>query len=110
MRSCCLCVTGSVERVFAGHIYGILDKPGRYALLTKRAGSHARSSWSILDDLPVCPQSNGSNALFGQDGEVFSVFRRHFEAQELADEIGGRVLFAGRFYVAVVAVNKSRVR
>jgi Methyltransferase domain len=99
----------SVERVFAGHIYGILDEPGRCALLSE--ARRVASEIVVVDSgRPAgVPAEQWQERSIGQDGEVFSVFRRHFEAQELADEIGGRVLFAGRFYVVVVADNPSRL-
>jgi hypothetical protein len=36
-------------------------------------------------------------------GEIFRVFRRHFDAAALAAEIDGQPLFSGRFYVMVTA-------
>ncbi len=39
----------------------------------------------------------------GLDQQLYRVLRRHFDAQELADEIGGQVLYAGRFYVVVAS-------
>ncbi|HLX87877.1 MAG TPA: hypothetical protein VKR22_05430 [Acidimicrobiales bacterium] len=35
------------------------------------------------------------------DGESFKVFRRHFDPEVLAGEVGGDVLFGGQFYVLV---------
>jgi hypothetical protein len=35
------------------------------------------------------------------DGKPYRVFRRHFDAEMLASEVGGVVLFDGRFYVLV---------
>ena len=39
----------------------------------------------------------------GLDQQLYRVLRRHFDAEELADEIGGQVLYAGRFYVMVAS-------
>ncbi len=33
------------------------------------------------------------------DGSCFTIYRRYFTAEQLAVEIGGRVLFAGRWVV-----------
>jgi hypothetical protein len=35
------------------------------------------------------------------DGRQYQVFRRHFDADTLAAEVGGQVLFDGTFYVLV---------
>jgi len=35
------------------------------------------------------------------DGRQYQVFRRHFDAETLAAEVGGQVLFHGAFYVLV---------
>jgi hypothetical protein len=47
---------------------------------------------------------SGVNAEEWQDrtlpeGGRYRIYRRHFDPGVLADEIGGEVLFAGRFYV-----------
>jgi SAM-dependent methyltransferase len=95
----------SVERVFAGHIYGILDEAGRHALLSE-ARRVAREVVVVDSGRPAgVPAEHWQQRTIGQDSEVFSVLRRHFEAQELADEIGGRVLFAGQYYVVVVTLK-----
>ena len=40
-------------------------------------------------------------------GDSYRVFRRHFDAEELAAEVGGVVLFAGQFYVLVSTAGVS---
>jgi ubiquinone/menaquinone biosynthesis C-methylase UbiE len=93
----------SVDRVFAAHIYGILDKSGRNALLSE--ARRVAGELVILDSgrpagvLAVQWQQRTS----GLDQQLYRVLRRHFDAQELADEIGGQVLYAGRFYVMVAS-------
>jgi hypothetical protein len=36
-------------------------------------------------------------------GARFEIYRRHFHAEELVQELGGQAVFAGRFYVLVIA-------
>jgi hypothetical protein len=36
-------------------------------------------------------------------GGRFEIYRRHFDAEELALELRGQPVFAGRFYVLVIA-------
>ncbi len=92
-----------VGRVFAAHIYGILAEPGRTALLqeARRVGSQI----IVLDSGRPAGVSaeEWQQRTSGLDRRVYRVLRRHFDAHELADEIGGRVLFAGRFYVVVIS-------
>jgi hypothetical protein len=37
------------------------------------------------------------------DSGPFEIYRRHFDAEELAQELRGQPLFVGRFYVLVIA-------
>jgi hypothetical protein len=93
----------SVGRVFAAHIYGILAGPDRTTLLqeARRVGSQL----VVLD----AGRPTGVSAeewqqrTTGLDRQLYRVLRRHFDAHELADEIGGKVLFAGSFYVVVIS-------
>jgi Methyltransferase domain len=95
----------SVDRVFATHIYGILDQPDRHALL-----SEARR---VADELVILdagrpagvPAVQWQQRTSGLDQKPYRVLRRHFDAHELANEIGGQVLYAGRFYVVVASVT-----
>jgi hypothetical protein len=89
--------------VFAAHIYGILAGPDRTTLLqeARRVGSQL----VVLD----AGRPTGVSAeewqqrTTGLDRQLYRVLRRHFDAHELADEIGGKVLFAGSFYVVVIS-------
>ena len=91
----------TVGCVFATHIYGILDGSDREMLL--REARRVASRIVVLDSgRPAgVPSEQWQQRTSGLDQRVYRVLRRHFGAQELADEIGGRVVFAGRFYVAV---------
>jgi Methyltransferase domain len=92
----------AVARVFAAHIYGLLTEEERRPFL-----SEARR---IAEELvvvdagrpPGVPAERWQHRTLG-GGETFSVFRRHFDAEELAAEIDGRPMFSGRFYVMVTA-------
>jgi hypothetical protein len=39
--------------------------------------------------------------LFLSDVSLYEIYRRYFTAEQLANEINGRVLFAGRWFVMV---------
>jgi hypothetical protein len=94
---------GGVERVFAAHLYGILDEPARFKLL--REVRRVAHQIIVLDaGRPGgVPAEHLQMRSSGSGPETYRVLRRHFTAQELADEFGGQVLFAGRFYVMVVS-------
>lgn len=93
----------SVGRVFAAHIYGILAEHDRATLLheARRVGSHV----VVVDaGRPVgVSAEEWQQRTSGLDRQEYRVLRRHFDAHELAHEIGGKVLFAGRFYVVVTS-------
>lgn len=93
----------SVGRVFAAHIYGILAEPDRTTLLqeARRVGSQI----VVLDAGRPAGVSaeEWQQRTTGLDRQLYRVLRRHFDAHELADEIGGKVLFAGSFYVVVIS-------
>ncbi len=93
----------SVGRVFAAHIYGILAEPDRTTLLqeARRVGSQI----VVLDAGRPAGVSaeEWQQRTTGLDRQLYRVLRRHFDAHELADEIRGRILFAGSFYVVVIS-------
>ena len=92
----------ALERVIATHIYGLLRKPER--------GSFLAEAHRVADELLVLDASRPMGVAAEQTqrrtlsgGERFEIYRRHFDTQELAHELGGRPVFAGRFYVLVTA-------
>jgi hypothetical protein len=93
----------SVACVFATHIYGILGKPDRNMLL-REARRVARRIVLLDSGRPAgVPAEQWQQRSSGLDQQLYSVLRQHFDAQELPDEIGGQVLFAGRFYALVTS-------
>jgi len=101
---------GSFDRALVSHLYGLLQPHEARALL----GEVRRIAREvvILDagrPLGVTPEEWQQRSL--PDGSEHRVFRRHFGADELAAEVGGRVVFAGSFYViVVVGVDPPRRR
>ena len=90
----------AVDRFFSSHLYGLLLPGERQGFLEE---AHRVSSEIVILDAG-CP--NGVRAEDWQerrlpDGGNFKVFRRHFHPAVLAEEVGGDVLFGGRFYVLV---------
>jgi hypothetical protein len=92
----------AVRRVFAAHIYGLLDRVSAARLI-----SEARR---VADEVLVldagCPEGVPREHWQDRtlpDGSRWKIYRRHFQPGDLAGEIGGSVLFGGRFYVLVGA-------
>lgn len=91
----------AVGRVFATHIYGLLLDPDRRALIDE--ARRVSGELVILDagrPHGVPAEQLQHRTLLGRSYEVY---RRHFEAAELASELRASVLFSGRFYVLVAA-------
>jgi SAM-dependent methyltransferase len=92
----------AVARVLAAHIYGLLSEEERRPFVTE--ARRIAEELVVVDAgrPPGVPAEHWQHRTLG-GGEIFRVFRRHFDAEELAAEIGGRPLFSGRFYVMVTA-------
>jgi ubiquinone/menaquinone biosynthesis C-methylase UbiE len=93
----------SFERVLTSFFYGHLEKDDRDAFLreARRVARELLVVDSALHDQvePVEWQERVLN-----DGSRWQVYKRYFEPDSLADELGaGRTLFAGRWFVAVQA-------
>ena len=93
----------SFERVLTSFFYGHLEEPNRGAFLheARRVATELVVVDSALheDVRPVEWQERVLN-----DGSRWQVYKRFFEPEQLADELGGgRTLFAGRWFVAVQA-------
>jgi hypothetical protein len=96
----------ALERVVGTHIYGLLRETERESFLTE--ARRVADQLLVLDagrPIGVAPEETQLRTLPG--GDRFEIFRRHFHAEELARELGGRPLFSGRFYVLVVVDPKG---
>ena len=94
---------GAFERVFTGHFYGHLEEPERRLFLgeARRVAGELVVVDSALRD-EVEPVELQERVL--KDGSRWEVYKRHFTADGLARELGGgRIVHAGRWFVAVRA-------
>jgi ubiquinone/menaquinone biosynthesis C-methylase UbiE len=92
---------GAFERIVTGHFYGHLreDERVRFLAEARRVAGELVVVDSALRE-GVEPVERQERLL--TDGSRWEVYKRYFEAQELADELGGgEALFAGRWFVAV---------
>jgi demethylmenaquinone methyltransferase/2-methoxy-6-polyprenyl-1,4-benzoquinol methylase len=94
---------GSFDRVFTGHFYGHLEADDRERFLeeARRVAPELVVVDSITrpDEEPQQVQERILN-----DGTRWTVFKRFFEPEQLAEELGaGEVLLANRWFVVVRA-------
>ena len=89
------------DRVFTGHFYGHLDAEQRARVLAeaRRVAPELVIVDSALRD-DVDPEEHQERVL--NDGSRWEVYKRYFEPDALAQELGGgEALFDGRWFVAV---------
>jgi ubiquinone/menaquinone biosynthesis C-methylase UbiE len=89
------------DRVFTGHFYGHLDAEQRSRFLAeaRRVAPEIVVVDSALRD-DVEPETQQERVL--SDGSRWEVYKRYFEPEALARELGGgETLFDGRWFVAV---------
>ena len=89
--------------VSAGHFYGHLREPDRTRFLgeARRVARHILIIDAALRD-GVAPEQEQGRVL--NDGSRHTVYKRYFTPAQLLAELGrGNVLYAGRWFVAVLA-------
>jgi hypothetical protein len=92
----------SFGRYFAAHIYGLLQPDE--ARRARAEATRVAAEIVILDagrPPQVAAEEWQDRTL--PDGSRYRIYRRHFEPDVLASELGGTVLFGGTFYVLVRA-------
>jgi SAM-dependent methyltransferase len=92
----------ALGRAVATHLYGLLPPADRRGLV-----SEARRVAAELVGLDAgrpegVPTEHWQDRTL-PDGGRYQILRRHFSGEALADELGGRSLLSGRFYVLVIA-------
>jgi ubiquinone/menaquinone biosynthesis C-methylase UbiE len=93
---------GEFDRVFTAHFYGHLDPEGRRRFLreARRVGRELLVVDSAMREGVV---AEGMQERVLNDGSRWEVLKRYFTAEQLAAELGGRVLMGGTWFVAVAA-------
>ena len=91
------------ERLFTGHFYGHLEEDERVRFLAD--ARRVSSELVVVDASRVhSPVAEEIQERVLNDGSRWTVYKRYFEPEELARELGGgEVLFAGRWFVMVRA-------
>jgi ubiquinone/menaquinone biosynthesis C-methylase UbiE len=92
---------GSFDRIFTSHFYGHLEGADRETFL--REGRRVANELVVADSAlraDVEPEERQERIL--NDGSRWEVYKRYFDPEELAQELGGgETLFAGRWFVVV---------
>ncbi len=101
----------SFERLFTGHFYGHLETAARRAFLVE--ATRVATELIVADSAvrPDRPREQWQERVLG-DGSRFEVYKRYFDGDELAAELGGGVvLHQSRWFVLVrVGVGRARPR
>ena len=91
------------DRVFTGHFYGHLRDAERAAFV---AEAHRVAPELVVIDAAVRPDHEREEVQerILNDGSTFEVYKRYFDGDELARELGGgRVLHASDWFVMVAS-------
>jgi demethylmenaquinone methyltransferase/2-methoxy-6-polyprenyl-1,4-benzoquinol methylase len=94
---------GSFDRVFTGHFYGHLEPDDRERFL---AEARRVAPELVVVDSITRPNEEPEQfqERFLNDGTRWTVYKRYFEPDQLAEELGGgEVLLANRWFVVVRA-------
>jgi ubiquinone/menaquinone biosynthesis C-methylase UbiE len=92
---------GSFDRLFTGHFYGHLQDRDREAFL---AEAHRVASELVIVDSALRPDHDPEEwqERVLNDGSRYEVYKRFFDPEALAQELGGgSVLHAGHWFVMV---------
>jgi ubiquinone/menaquinone biosynthesis C-methylase UbiE len=95
---------GAFDRVFTGHFYGHLKDQERLRFLAeaRRVARELVVLDSAMNEGVVEQEAWQEREL--KDGTRWRVYKRFFEPEQLAEELGrGRPVFAGRWFVVVAA-------
>jgi SAM-dependent methyltransferase len=94
---------GAFDRVFTGHFYGHLD-PDERARFVAEARRVARELVVVDSAFRDDVERESVQERVLNDGTRWTVHKRYFRADELAEELGGgRVLHHGRWFLAVAS-------
>ena len=94
---------GSFDRVFTGHFYGHLERDGREQFL--REARRVAPELVVVDAITRTDRNAEEvQERILNDGSRWTVYKRYFEPEQLAEELGGGdILLANRWFVVVRA-------
>ena len=91
---------GSFDRVFSSFFYGLLplEDRGRFLAEARRVGEELILVEPTPEWVPS-GRAEGWEERGLSDGSRYEIYRRYFTADTFAEELDGRMLFAGRWMV-----------
>ena len=94
---------GAFERLFTGHFYGHLEEDARVRFLAE--ARRVSPELVVVDASRThSPVAEETQERILNDGSRWTVYKRFFDPDELAAELGGgETLFAGAWFVVVLA-------
>jgi ubiquinone/menaquinone biosynthesis C-methylase UbiE len=95
---------GSFDLVFASNFYGLLREAERKRLFDE--SRRIAGEIVLVEPTQLFSQgarSEGWEERVLSDGSRYTIYRRYFTAEGLAEELGGRVLLAGKLVVMTTA-------
>jgi ubiquinone/menaquinone biosynthesis C-methylase UbiE len=95
---------GSFDLVFASNFYGLLREAERKRFLDE--SRRIAGEIVLVEPTQLFSQSarsEGWEERVLSDGSRYTIYRRYFTAEGLAEELGGRVLLAGKWVVMTTA-------
>jgi ubiquinone/menaquinone biosynthesis C-methylase UbiE len=93
---------GSFDRIFTGHFYGHLEASERERFLAE--ARRVAPELVVVDSITRADrEAEELQERILNDGSRWTVFKRYFEPEQLAGELGGDVLLANRWFVVVRA-------
>jgi ubiquinone/menaquinone biosynthesis C-methylase UbiE len=95
---------GSFDLVFASNFYGLLREAERKRFLDE--ARRIAGEIVLVEPTKLFSQgarSEGWEERVPSDGSRYTIYRRYFTAEGLAEELGGRVLLAGKWVVMAAA-------
>jgi hypothetical protein len=90
----------SFDRVFASFFYGLLllEDRGRFLQEARRVGDELFLV-ELTPEWAPSGRAEGWEERGLADGSRYEIYRRYFTAETFAEELDGRILFAGRWMV-----------
>jgi SAM-dependent methyltransferase len=93
----------AVGRIFAGHLYGHLEEDERLVFLAE--SRRVAGELVILDSgRPPGAKAQEWQTRGLADGTSYTVYKRHFNVDELLAEVGGEPLFCGSYYILLRSI------
>ncbi|MEU9190669.1 class I SAM-dependent methyltransferase [Streptomyces sp. NPDC048484] len=91
--------TGTLNRIVTANFYGLLRPRERAAFLAEaRRTAHELIVIDLRSDGDLHEENTELRTV---EGAIYPIFRRRFTPESLSSELGGELLYCGRYFLAV---------